>query len=66
MRFAPISHVGRKKPTIRERATAAVNAYRVARLVQSGGGNRYADAALRYEIDGLPRMHADQKKKNRD
>jgi putative DNA primase/helicase len=42
-----------KRPTIRERATAAVNAHRVARMVRSGGGSAYAAAALRYEINGL-------------
>jgi Bifunctional DNA primase/polymerase, N-terminal len=42
-----------KRPTIRERATAAVNAHRVARLVQNGGASAYAAAALRYEIEAL-------------
>ena len=42
-----------KKPTIRERATAAVNAHRVMRMVGNGGGNAYARAALRSEIEAL-------------
>jgi hypothetical protein len=42
-----------KKPTIRERATAAVNAHRVVRMVRNGGGNAYARAALRSEIEAL-------------
>jgi hypothetical protein len=42
-----------KRPTIRERATAAVNAHRIARMIQSGGADAYAAAALRYEIEAL-------------
>jgi hypothetical protein len=42
-----------KKPTIRERATAAVNAHRLARTIQYGGGNAYANAALSNEIKSL-------------
>jgi hypothetical protein len=42
-----------KKSTIRERATAAVNAHRLARTIQYGGGNAYANAALSDEIKSL-------------
>jgi hypothetical protein len=41
------------RPTIRERATAAVNAHRLVRTIQSGGGSRYAHAALCKEIENL-------------
>jgi hypothetical protein len=47
----------REKPpkplSIRERATAAVNAHRLARMFQSGGAGAYAAAALADEIDSL-------------
>jgi Bifunctional DNA primase/polymerase, N-terminal len=42
-----------KRPTIRERATAAVQAHRLAQIAQMGGGNSYANAALRREIGAL-------------
>ena len=42
-----------KRLSIRERATAAVNADRLARMSQSGGTGAYAAAALADEIDGL-------------
>ncbi len=42
-----------KRLSIRERATAAVNAHRLARMFQSGGGIRYAAAALTKEINSL-------------
>ena len=47
-----------KRPTIRERATAAVNAHRLARMFQSGGAGAYAAAALADEIDSLSRAPA--------
>ena len=47
-----------KRPTIRERATAAVNAHRLARMFQSGGAGAYAAAALADEIDSLSRARA--------
>jgi hypothetical protein len=47
-----------RRPTIRERATAAVNAHRIARLVQNGGGSAYANAALRSEIADLANSNA--------
>jgi Bifunctional DNA primase/polymerase, N-terminal len=42
-----------KRLTIRERATAAVNAHRVMRMVRSGGAGAYAAAALTDEINSL-------------
>jgi hypothetical protein len=42
-----------KRLTIRERATAAVNAHRVMRMVRSGGAGAYAAAALTDEINKL-------------
>jgi hypothetical protein len=47
-----------KRLSIRERATAAVNAHRLARMCQSGGVGAYAAAALADEIDGLSRAPA--------
>jgi putative DNA primase/helicase len=47
-----------KRLSIRERATAAVNAHRLARMCQSGGAGAYAAAALADEIDGLSRAPA--------
>jgi hypothetical protein len=47
-----------KKPTIRERATAAVNARRVERMIQRGGISAYVAAALKDEIDRLARAPA--------
>jgi Bifunctional DNA primase/polymerase, N-terminal len=47
-----------KRLTIRERATAAVNAHRLARMFQSGGAGAYAAAALAGEIDSLSRAPA--------
>jgi hypothetical protein len=42
-----------KKATIRERATAAVSAHRVMRMIHNGGGSAFARAALRNEIEAL-------------
>jgi putative DNA primase/helicase len=47
-----------KRLSIRERATAAVNAHRLARMFRSGGAGAYAAAALADEIDGLSRAPA--------
>src|SRR5215470_16253752 len=47
-----------KRLSIRERATAAVNAHRLARMFQSGGAGAYAAAALADEIDSLSRAPA--------
>jgi putative DNA primase/helicase len=47
-----------KRLSIRERATAAVNAHRLARMFQSGGAGAYAAAALADEIDRLSRAPA--------
>jgi putative DNA primase/helicase len=47
-----------KRLSIRERATAAVNAHRLARMFQSGGAGAYAAAALAGEIDSLSRAPA--------
>ena len=44
-----------KRLSIRERATAAVNAHRIARMLQQGGSNAYAAAALKYELAGIHR-----------
>jgi hypothetical protein len=42
-----------RRPTIRERATAAVNAYRLMQTIQQGGGSAYANAALKYELANI-------------
>ena len=47
-----------KRLSIRERATAVVNAHRRARMFKSGGAGAYAAAALADEIDGLSRAPA--------
>ena len=44
-----------RRPTIRERATAAVNAYRLMQTIQQGGGSAYANAALKYELASIGR-----------
>jgi hypothetical protein len=44
-----------KQPTIRERATAAVNAHRLAQTTQQGGGSAYGSAALQYELANIGR-----------
>jgi hypothetical protein len=50
-----ISLTKENPPTIRERATAAVNAHRLARTIQQGGGSAYASAALQYELTNIGR-----------
>jgi hypothetical protein len=47
-----------KRLSIRERATAVVNAHRLARMFQSGGGGAYAAAALADEINSLANANA--------
>jgi len=42
-----------RRPTIRERATAAVNAYRLMQTIQQGGGTAYANAALKNELTNI-------------